>query len=222
DYHLMQFHNRIMVGNLLALGIAFLVHIVYRFCSFWLRFQLLTMELDAGRLAGRLSRHFVKEWIKIVQYNKLLHRNDTLELFRYIIAVTANRKVKVSIAEEWKQLKVMASCFTDRLMLFKGEEALFATDWSRSIIAASMLSWFENALNYSPQGAQGQIIMEWTRLDGRLHFQMINYVSGKRSEGHTGEGNKLLQELFDAVLPGRYRIEYHEQNAIFSVQLTLL
>lgn len=136
--------------------------------------------------------------------------------------MTANRKVKVSIAEEWKQLKVMASCFTGRLMLFKGEEALFATDWSRSIIAASMLSWFENALNYSPQGAQGQIIMEWTRLDGQLHFQMTNYISGQHSEGHTGSGNKLLQELFDVVLPGTYRIEYHEQNSIFSVQLTLL
>lgn len=222
DYHLMQFHNRIMVGNLLVLGTALIVHSVFRNCSYWLRFQLLTIELDAGRLAGRLSKHFVKEWIKIVQHNKVLHRNDTLELFRYIIAVTANRKVKVAIAEEWKQLKVMASCFTDRLMLFKGEEVLFATDWSRSIIAASMLSWFENALNYSPRGAQGQIIMEWTRVDGQLHFQMINYVSGKRSAGHTGVGNKLLQELFDAVLPGTYRIEYHEQNSIFSVQLTLL
>ena len=222
DYHLMQFHNRIMVGNLLVLGTALLVHIVYKYCSFWLRFQLLKMRLNTDRLAGRLSMHFVKEWIKIVQHNKLLHRSDTLELFRYINSVTANRKIKVSIAEEWKQLKVMASCFTNSAVLFKGEEVLFATDWSRSIIAASMLSWFENALNYSPRGAQGHIIMEWTRVDGRLHFQMINYVSGKRSEGHTGVGNKLLQELFDAVLPGTYRIEYHEQNPIFSVQLTLL
>lgn len=222
DYHLMQFHNRIMVGNLLTIGLAAVVHLVYKYCSFRLSFQLLKMRLDTDRLAGRLSMHFVKEWIKIVQHNKLLHRNDTLELFRYINAVTANRKVKVSIAEEWKQLKVMASCFTDRLVLFKGEEVLLAVDWNRSIIAASMLSWFENALNYSPQGAQGQIIMEWTRLDGQLHFQMINYVSGKRSEGHTGVGNKLLQELFDAVLPGTYRIEYHKQNPIFSVQLTLL
>ncbi|MGJ1413731.1 hypothetical protein [Sphingobacterium multivorum] len=222
DYHLMQFHNRIMVGNLLTIGLAAVVHLVYKYCSFRLSFQLLKIRLDTDRLAGRLSMHFVKEWIKIVQHNKLLHRNDTLELFRYINAVTANRKVKVSIAEEWKQLKVMASCFTDRLVLFKGEEVLLAVDWNRSIIAASMLSWFENALNYSPQGAQGQIIMEWTRLDGQLHFQMINYVSGKRSEGHTGVGNKLLQELFDAVLPGTYRIEYHKQNPIFSVQLTLL
>lgn len=222
DYHLMQFHNRIIVGNLLTIGLAAVVHLVYKYCSFRLSFQLLKMRLDKDRLAGRLSMHFVKEWIKIVQHNKLLHRNDTLELFRYINAVTANRKVKVSIAEEWKQLKVMASCFTDRLVLFKGEEVLLAVDWNRSIIAASMLSWFENALNYSPQGAQGQIIMEWTRLDGQLHFQMINYVSGKRSEGHTGVGNKLLQELFDAVLPGTYRIEYHKQNPIFSVQLTLL
>lgn len=222
DYRLMQFHNRIVVGNVLALGLAFLLHIVYKYCSFWLRFQWLKMELDTGRLAGRLSMHFVKEWIKIVQHNKLLHHSDMLELFRYIIAVTANRKVKVAIGEEWKQLKVMASCFTDSAVLFKGEEVLFATDWSRSIIAASMLSWFENALNYSPRGAQGQIIMEWTRVDGQLHFQMINYVSGKRSAGHTGVGNKLLQELFDAVLPGTYRIEYREQNPIFSVQLTLL
>ncbi len=222
DYHLMKFHDRIAIGNLLALETALLVHIVYKYCSFRLRFQLLTMELEVGRLAGRLSKHFVKEWIKIAQHNKLLHRNDTLELFRYIIAVTANRKVKVAIAEEWKQLKVMASCFTDRLMLFKGEEVLLATDWSRSIIAASMLSWFENALNYSPPGTQGQIIMEWTRVNGQLHFQMINYVCRKRSEGHTGEGNKLLRELFAAVLPGAYRIEYREQHAVFSVQLTLL
>lgn len=222
DYRLMQFHNRIMVDNLLTIGLAAVVHLVYKYCSFRLSFQLLKMRLDTDRLAGRLSMHFVKEWIKIVQHNKLLHRNDTLELFRYINAVTANRKVKVAIAEEWKQLKVMASCFTDRLVLFKGEEVLLAVDWNRSVIAASMLSWFENALNYSPQGAQGQIIMEWTREDGPLQFQMTNYISGQPSESHTGSGNKLLQELFDVVLPGTYRIEYHEQNSIFSVQLTLL
>lgn len=222
DYRLMQFHNRIEVGNLLTIGLAAVVHLVNKYCSSRMKFQLLKMRLDTDRLAGRLSMHFVKEWIKIVQHNKLLHRSDTLKLFRYINAVTANRKVKVSIAEEWSQLRVMASCFTDRLVLFKGEEVLLATDWSRSIIAACMLSWFENALNYSPRGVRGKIIMEWTRMDGQLRFQMINYVSGQSSDGHTGVGNKLLHELFNAVLPETYRIEYHEQNSIFSVQLTLL
>lgn len=222
DHRLMQFHNRIMVGNALAFGLACLVQLVYTCSSFWFRFQRLKMELDTERLAGRLSMHFVKEWTKIVEHNKLLHRSNTLELFRYMIAVTANKKVKVAIAEEWSQLKVMASCFTDRLILFKGEELLGATDWSRSIIAASMLSWFENALNYSPHGERGQIILEWIRVDGQVQFQMINRVGGRHSEGHTGAGIQLMQELFDAALPGRYRIEYHEQNSIFSVRLVLL
>ncbi|MGE8290286.1 MAG: hypothetical protein ACN6ON_01360 [Sphingobacterium sp.] len=219
---LIQFNNRVFVGNMLVLLMAGIVQLLIHYFSFRARFRRRSKTLDTEQVSARLSSHFTKQWIKIVQDNKMLHRPDTLHLLQYIIDVVANKKLKVAIAEEWAQLKVMASCFTERTVEFDGEQLLTRSDWNRSLPAATLLSWFENALDHSPKGQNDRISILWQRVEGKLRLQMSNTIAVVASDGHSGSGTRMVQQLFDQLLPGNYNIEYTNHADTFTVQLSFM
>ncbi len=219
---LVQFNNRVLVGNMLVMVIAFIVQLLARYFSFRSRLQRRSNTLNTLMVSARLSSHFTRQWIKIVMENKVLHHPDILRLLQYIIDVMANKKLKVAIAEEWAQLKVMASCFTERNVQFEGEQLLSSSDWNRSLPAATLLSWFENALDHSPKGQKDSICIAWTRVGGKLQFQMTNTIAIIRSDGHSGSGTRMVQQLFDQLLPGNYKIEYINHANTFIVQLSFM
>ncbi|WP_346086090.1 hypothetical protein [Sphingobacterium ginsenosidimutans] len=219
---LIQFNNRVFVGNTLVIVIAFIVQFVTHYLSFRARFKRRSNALNTTIVSARLSDHFTRQWIKIVQDNKVLHRPETIHLLQYMIDIVANKKLKVAIAEEWMQLRVMASCFTDRTVLFEGEQLLASADWNRSIPAAALLSWFENALDHSPKGEKYIIWIIWCRKDTKLQLQMRNTVATARSHGHSGTGTQMVQQLFDQLLPGNYKIEYINHANMFTVQLSFM
>jgi len=219
---LIQFNNRVFAGNILVMVIACIVQLLTRYFSFRSRLQRRSNTLNTSMVSACLSSHFTRQWVKIVQDNKVLHRPDTLRLLQYIIDVMANKKLKVAIVEEWTQLKVMASCFKERNIQFEGEQLLSRSDWNRSIPAAAMLSWFENALDHSPKGQKDSICIAWYRVGGKLQFQMCNTIATTKSEGHSGSGSRMVQQLFDQLLPGNYKIEYIIHVNTFTVLLSFM
>lgn len=219
---LIEFNNKVFVGNVLVMVVAGIVQVVTHYISFRERFQRRLNALNTTAIAARLSEHFTRQWIKIVQDNKVLHRLDTLYLLEYIIDMVANKKLKVAITDEWKQLRVMASCFTDRTIQFEGEQLLTSAEWNRSIPAAALLSWFENALDHSPKGKQYIIRIAWCRNEDRLQLKMSNTTATSKSDGHTGTGTQMVQQLFDQLLPGAYTIEYIHHANTFTAQLSFM
>lgn len=217
-----HFNNRVFVGNILVVVIACIVQLLAHYFSFRSHVQRRSDTRNTSIVAAHLSSHFTKQWIKIAEDNKVLHRPDTLRLLQYIIDVMANKKLKVAIAEEWTQLKVMASCFTERNVRFEGEQLLSRSDWNRSLPAATMLSWLENALNHSPKGQNNCICIAWYRVGGKLRFQMTNTITTAKSDGHSGSGTRMVQQLYDQLLPGNYKIEYIKHMNTFTVQLSFM
>ncbi|MDM1296823.1 hypothetical protein HX021_21270 [Sphingobacterium sp. N143] len=213
------FHNRVTIGNVLTLGLAEILCLKQHYALFMVRFQRLKTKVLTLDVSQRLSMHFTRQWIKIVQHNKVQQHDAALELLRYIIAILVNKKNKVAIAEEWRQFKVMASCFSDRNIELLGEEELFPSDWNRSIPAATLLSWLENALDYTPKGPKGWIRAVWQRIDGQLQLQISNAVGHTDAAGHHGMGSALVGQLFEQLVPGQYGIEYTRKEDSFIVLL---
>jgi len=129
-------------------------------------------------------------------------------------------RIKVSLIEEWRQVKSLMYICSHQHYSVRGEEGLGVSEWNRSVPALSLLTWMENAIQYSLAAEGSPIIINFTRTQQGLRITFSNTIGqGNTAERLRGKGLLLVNRLNEYPA---YSIDYGIVGAaVFKLVFTI-
>lgn len=189
---------------------------------------LLQTELDA--LNAQLNPHFLFNTLNNI--DSLIHSNTSKasealitlsEIMRYMLYDA--KKPQVSLKQEIAHYSNIVNL--QMLRLKDASKVRFATDAKADVAVAPLLflPFIENAFKYAVlDTAQSGIDIELKMVGEKVVFKCRNSYQKHNStvQGKTGGiGLANLRRRLELLYPQRYSLEIDEENAYFSVQLTI-
>ncbi|MDH5826420.1 hypothetical protein [Sphingobacterium faecium] len=220
EHHRWKLFTKICQGLLIMLS---LIVADYFGCN-WLKVKLQTLRLERTMRdradSSLLSGHFLRRLYQLTSKGKTEVNVEVLDFFQYISNKLVAQHVRVALEEEWHLVKRMIALCHDRRFEIQGEEHVPQRIWSRSVPSLGLMTWVENAVEYSTEGAL-PICLTWSSQSDRVVLEIRNTISLSNIKRGTGNGLKLVNRLYESCKKERVQLEYTiENNTFFIVKLT--
>ncbi|WDF66927.1 hypothetical protein PQ465_11480 [Sphingobacterium oryzagri] len=215
-----RFIARTVTPNLLFLLIACLDYNFWDNTLLEVKMRRLRRTLSEHSDSYQLSMHFISNLLRMVRVNRLARKDLIYDFFDYVFINLYDRRIRVSLIEEWTQVKSLMYICSHRQYWIKGEEALEINEWNRSVPALSLLTWMENAIQYSPASENVPIMINFTSSFKGLCITISNVIGqGDTAERLNGKGLLLVNRLSEYPA---YSIDYGLQGgSVFRLVFTI-
>lgn len=195
------------------------------YCCNWLKVKLQSLRLERimkDRADSHLlSGHFLRRLYQLTSKGKTEVNVEVLDFFQQISNKLAQQHVRVALEEEWHFVKRMIALCHDRKFEIQGEEHVPQRIWNRSVPSLGLMTWIENAVEYSTEDGHIPICLAWTSESDRLVLEIRNAISLSNIKRGTGNGLKLVNRLYESCNKDHVHLEYTiENNTFFIVKLT--
>lgn len=211
-----------IIGGLLFFAIIYLAD-YFAWEWYFIRVEFRQAEAKIQNISNvqLLSGHFLSNVYDLLRARNKNIRSRSLVFFQYVSNKIANPKVLVPLHEEWSYLKLLLSFCTHRNFIIKGEELLSRKLLNRSIPTLTIMTWIENAVNYSPDSPYEFIEVKWIAVFDGVQLQIRNRIAADNIVKGTGRGLALVNKLFDSMKNQLIVLEYEiAEQEYFIVKLT--
>lgn len=181
-----------------------------------LRYNVLEKQLNNLKHSFFLSGHSITNIFDLIKENRLRSSKKVMDFLMYVEQMNRLKRIYVPLEEEWEQLLVFTSLSTDRTFLIEGEELVSEQVWNRSVPGLSLITWMDNALNYSVD-KQIPIKIIWSRTETGLQLCIENRVSTHRPRKGSGNGLALVNALFETLIENGIQVHYAQEGDIYRV-----
>ncbi len=219
-------HKPVLIGKIIGgLLIFAAIYVADYFVWEWyfLRVEFRQAEAQIKNISNvqLLSGHFLSNVYDLLRPRSKKTRSRSLVFFQYVSNKITNPKVLVPLQEEWTYLKLLISFCTHRNFIIIGEELLDRKLLNRSIPTLTIMTWIENAVNYSPDDLEEFIEVRWIKVFDGIQLQICNRIAAESIVKGTGKGLALVNELFDSMKNQLIVLEYEiAEQKYFIVKLT--
>lgn len=145
-----------------------------------------------------LSGHFLRRLYELTRRDKLKLSVKSLDFFQYVTNRMYSSKTRVALEEEWKYVEILCGICTDRRFVITGTDGIKPGIWNRSVPSLAIMTWIENAIEYSPDSLELPITLSWKVMPDGIQLQIKNHIGSNKLSQGTGKGLQLVDRLFDA------------------------
>ncbi|WP_343540193.1 hypothetical protein [Sphingobacterium thalpophilum] len=182
--------------------------------------QRLHRRLDDVSNSQLLSGHFLRRLFDMATQGKIAVDLSVLDFFQYVINKMAQRNTMVSLEEEWRYLRQLVSMSVHRSFVIKGTEQVPDWLWNRSVPALTLMTWIENAAEYSPARQSEPILLEWCVCGDEVLLRIANRMESMGSSSGTGRGLELVNRLYEPLRQRHCSLHYRiVEGTYFVVEL---
>lgn len=210
--------RKIVRGLLLATIYLLVDHLISRIRVNGTETQQLQRTLDNISNSNLLSGHFLRRLFDMAVQGKIAFDLKVMDFFQYVINKMALRDTLVSLDEEWRYLRQLIEMSVHHRFEIKGVENIPAWLWNRSVPTLTLMTWIENATEYS---AKNQLILlEWTVMEHAVILRICNRMDRECVSRGTGRGLDLVNRLYEPLRHQGCTLQYRiEDEACFVVEL---
>lgn len=223
ERHRWELFTKICQGLLIMLS---LIVADYFGCN-WLKVKFQSMRLERimrDRADSHLlSGHFLRRLYQLTSKGKREVNVEVLDFFQYISNKLTQQHVRVALEEEWHYVKRMITLCNDRTFDIQGEAQVPLRIWNRSVPSLALMTWIENAVEYSTDDGHSPICLSWSAQSDRVVLEIRNAIAATSINRGTGNGLKLVNRLYESCDMDRMDLTYTVENdTFFIVKLSFL
>lgn len=180
----------------------------------------LERRLDEINHNHLLSGHFLRRLYELTRREQLRLSVKSLDFFQYVTNRMYSSKTRVAMEEEWRYAEILCGICTDRKFVITGTDCITPDIWNRSVPSLAIMTWIENAIEYSPDSLELPITLSWTVLADGTQLQIKNHIGRDKLSQGTGNGLQLVDRLFDAFQSDDVFLSYEAvEDSYFIVTL---
>ncbi|TCR14381.1 hypothetical protein EDF67_101485 [Sphingobacterium sp. JUb78] len=226
-YSAWQNNHQGILLNKISQGLFYilLLIVVDYFVFKWLKIKIQSTRLERMMRdradSSLLSGHFLRRLYQLASKGKKEVDVEVLDFFQSISNKLVAQNVRVALEEEWYFVKRMVALCHDRHFEINGEEHVSQQIWNRSVPSLSLVTWIENAVAYSIDGANNPITLTWINQPDKLVLEIRNRMHTTSIKRGTGNGLRLVNRLYESCKNDRVELQYTiEKNTYFIVKLS--